>query len=68
MRSRVGSFALGFATGAITVVALRRLKECRDDMSYERLADSVQNKLQKLEARIGSSDVVAPKRTGKGPK
>jgi hypothetical protein len=66
--SRVGSFTLGFATGALTVVALRRLRECRDEIGYERLADSVQHHLQELESRIGAGEAPKSKRGRKSPK
>jgi hypothetical protein len=60
--SRVGSFALGFAVGALTVLAFRRLKDYADSDGYEKLAESVQSHLQELEARIGASPPAPTKR------
>ena len=62
MTSRWGSFALGFAMGAATVFAFRRLKDCEVEEDYERLADSLQAHLHELEARIGSPEKLQPKR------
>lgn len=50
--SRAGSFILGFAVGALTVAAFRRLREYVESEDYEHLAESVQENLQELEARL----------------
>lgn len=52
--SRFGSFALGFVSGALTVVAVRRLREIELGEDVSSLSDSIQEQLEKLEARIDS--------------
>lgn len=63
--SRFGSFSLGFATGALTVVAYRRLREYVEAEDYERLADTVQANLQELEARIAQGGPISPKKSSR---
>jgi hypothetical protein len=63
--SRLGAFALGFATGALTVIGFQRLREYTESEDYERLADSVQDHLHELEARISrDGEQAAPKPRG----
>jgi hypothetical protein len=65
---RFGSFALGFATGALTVVAFRRLREIEWGQGYESLADEVKQNLEELEARIAPSLVSRPSNGGSASK
>ena len=55
MATRFGAFALGFATGALTVVGFQKLKEYAESEDYEQLAETVQDNLHELEARIFDS-------------
>jgi len=55
VKSRLGCFLLGFGTGALTVAAYRQLKSRIDTEDYERVADSMQDNLAKLEARLSHS-------------
>jgi hypothetical protein len=68
VKSRFGTFVLGFATGALTIVAYRRYKECEQEVGYERLADSVQRHLAELEARIGKAEPAAERSRSKSRK
>lgn len=65
--SRIGCFTLGLATGALTVLAFRRLREVEAGEDVETLSDSIQDQLEKLESRIQSASAGKPKRTPKKP-
>lgn len=50
--SRIGSFTIGFATGALTVLAFRRLREIEAGEDVASVSESIQEQLEKLESRI----------------
>lgn len=52
--ARFATFGIGFATGALTVLAFQRLREIEKGQSVEHLAESLQDNLAELEARIES--------------
>lgn len=63
--SRIGCFTLGLATGALTVLAFRRLREVESEEDVETLSESIQDQLEKLESRIQNANSGKPKRSPK---
>ncbi len=58
----MGCFLLGFGTGAITVVAYQRLRERIATEDYERVSESMDDNLAKLEARLAEEAPAKPSR------
>ncbi|HRK20549.1 MAG TPA: hypothetical protein PLX06_01990 [Fimbriimonadaceae bacterium] len=63
--SRFGCFALGFLAGAITIAGARRLREIEIGEDVEAVSDTIQEQLEKLEARLENSTAGRTKRTKK---